>query len=139
MNIVEKMLERIRALYNDMAYVWGRCNELSEWNSWAEITGNWGLLQDLIMRAVLCVELVTGDLKAELKEIATSADKRKAAIAYVDSLIKLPPYMEWVDNLVIGGLVDAAVAALNKKYGKDWGVADKQSVARIAKAEGVGR
>lgn len=134
-----KILERIKALYNDMAFVWGRCNELAEWNSWAEIMANWTLLQDLIMRAVLCVELVTGDIKTELKQIATSEDKRKAAIAYVDGLIKLPGYLEWVDNIVIGGLVDAAVTTLNNKYGKEWGVSDKQSVARLARAEGVGR
>ncbi len=139
MNIVEKILERVKALYSDLVYVWGKCDELSEWDSLAEIKANWALLQDVAARAVLCVEYCATEIKAELKVLVTSADKKKAAIAYLDAWIKLPVYMEWVDDMVLGWMVDSAVAALNKKYGQEWGLTSKEAVAKVAKAEGVGR
>ena len=55
MNIVEKILAKVKALYSDLVYVWGKCDELSEWDSLAEIKANWALLQDVAARAVLCV------------------------------------------------------------------------------------
>ena len=139
MNIVEKILERVKALYSDFVYVWGKCDELSEWDSLAEIKANWALLQDVAARAVLCVEYCAGEIKNELKVLVTSAEKKKAAVAYLDAWIKLPVYMEWVDDMVLGWMVDSAVAALNKKYGQEWGLTSKSAVATMAKAEGVGK
>ena len=137
MTLVDKILERVKALYNDMAYVWGKCNELADWDTWEEIKAKWPMLQDLSMRAVLCVESVSNDIKTECQQIASSKEKRDAAVAYVDSMIKLPGYMEWVDNMLIGYFVDTAVTMLNKKYGKAWGT-DKANIAKVAKAEGAG-
>ena len=139
MNIVEKILAKVKALYSDLVYVWGKCDELSEWDSLAEIKANWALLQDVATRAMLCVEYCAGELKAELKVLVSSADKKKAAVAYLDAWIKLPVYMEWVDDMVLGWMVDSAVAALNKKYGQEWGLTSKEAVAKVAKAEGVGK
>ena len=139
MNIVEKILERVKALYSDLVYVWGKCDELSEWDSLAEIKANWALLQDVAARAVLCVEYCATEIKNELKVLVSSADKKKAAVAYLDAWIKLPVYMEWVDDMVLGWMVDSAVAALNKKYGQEWGLTSKEAVAKVAKAEGVGK
>ena len=139
MNIVEKILAKVKALYSDLMYVWGKCDELSEWDSLAEIKANWALLQDVAARSVLCVEYCAGEIKNELKVLVSSEDKKKAAVAYLDAWIKLPVYMEWVDDMVLGWMVDSAVAALNKKYGKEWGLTSKEAVAKVAKAEGVGR
>ena len=92
-------------------------------------------------RVVQIVASVSGvkEIKNELKVLVSSADKKKAAVAYLDAWIKLPVYMEWVDDMVLGWMVDSAVAALNKKYGQEWGLTSKEAVAKVAKAEGVGK
>jgi len=130
-NIVDVIMDRLRALMSDMSYVWGKTNELSEWDSLAEIKANWSLLMDLATRAVLCVESVALQVKAELQLIATSEEKRKAAVAYLDGMIKLPIYLEWIDDMVLGYIVDATVGALNRKYGKTWGVTNRTKAAEI--------
>ena len=115
MNIVDVIMDRLRALMSDMSYVWGKTNELSEWDSLAEIKANWNMLMDLATRAVLCVESVALQVKAELQLIATSEEKRKAAVAYLDGMIKLPIYLEWMDDMILGYIVDTTVGALNRK------------------------
>ena len=131
MNIVDVIMERIRVLMSDMSYVWGKTNELSEWDSLAEIKENWSLLMDLATRAVLCVESVALQVKAELQLIATSEEKRKAAVAYLDGMIKLPVYLEWMDDMILGYIVDMTVRALNRKYGKTWDVSSRTKTAEI--------
>ena len=131
MNIVDVIMDRLRALMSDMSYVWGKTNELSEWDSLAEIKANWNMLMDLATRAVLCVESVALQVKAELQLIATSEEKRKAAVAYLDGMIKLPVYLEWMDDMILGYIVDTTVGALNRKYGKAWGVTNRTKAAEI--------
>lgn len=131
MNIVDVIMERIRVLMSDMSYVWGKTNELSEWDSLAEIKANWSLLMDLATRAVLCVESVALQVKAELQLIATSEEKRKAAVAYLDGMIKLPVYLEWMDDMILGYIVDMTVRALNRKYGKTWDVSSRTKTAEL--------
>jgi hypothetical protein len=133
MNIVNTILERVRVLMDDMAFVWGKIDELSEWDSLAEIKSNWNLLMELATRAVVCVEATSADIRKELQVIATSEEKRKAAVAYIDTWIKLPPYLEWMDNMVIGYVVDTTVGALNRKYGKDWGVTSRSRAVEIVR------
>lgn len=131
MNIVDVIMERIRVLMSDMSYVWGKTNELSEWDSLAEIKANWSLIMDLATRAVLCVESVALQVKAELQLIATSEEKRKAAVAYLDGMIKLPVYLEWMDDMILGYIVDMTVRALNRKYGKTWDVSSRTKTAEL--------
>ena len=131
MNIVDVIMERIRVLMSDTSYVWGKTNELSEWDSLAEIKGNWSLLMDLATRAVLCVESVALQVKAELQLIATSEEKRKAAVSYLDGMIKLPVYLEWMDDMILGYIVDMTVRALNRKYGKTWDVSSRTKTAEL--------
>lgn len=40
-------------------------------------------------------------------------EKRKAAIRLLDGFIKLPIYLEWADDIIIGWLIDRAVEKLN--------------------------
>ena len=131
MNTVDVIMERIRALMSDTSYVWGKTNELSEWDSLAEIKANWGLLMDLATRAVLCVEFVALQAKAELQLIATNEEKRKAAVSYLDGMIKLPVYLEWMDDMILGYIVDMTVRALNRKYGKTWDVSSRTKTAEL--------
>ncbi len=43
----------------------------------------------------------------------SGADKKAAVVKKLDELIKLPPYLEWVDDIVIAALVDQACEKLN--------------------------
>ena len=132
MNIVEKILERVKGLMADMAFCWGKMDTLAAWDSLAEIKANWAMLVDLAPRVVLCVEFISSQLKAEVGTLAQSAEKRAAAVAYLDALLVLPPYLEWLDNMILGYLVDSVVAALNKRYGKDWGATSHERLAKLA-------
>lgn len=43
----------------------------------------------------------------------TGPEKKAAAVKLIDDFIKLPAYLEWVDNIVIGWLIDLAVEKCN--------------------------
>ena len=43
----------------------------------------------------------------------SGADKKAAVVKKLDDLIKLPPYLEWVDDMIISSLVDQACEKLN--------------------------
>jgi hypothetical protein len=47
-------------------------------------------------------------------------DKRDAVVKIIDDLIKLPFYLELLDGLVIGIIIDRIISALNKKFGHSW-------------------
>ena len=43
----------------------------------------------------------------------TGAEKRAAVVKKLDDLIKLPFYLEWIDDIILGVLVDNACKVLN--------------------------
>ena len=43
----------------------------------------------------------------------SGADKKAAVVKKLDDMIDLPPYLEWVDNIVIAALIDQACEKLN--------------------------
>lgn len=43
----------------------------------------------------------------------SGAEKKAAVVKKLDDLIKLPIYLEWVDDMIIGYLVDQACEKLN--------------------------
>ena len=49
------------------------------------------------------------------------AEKRKAVIEKLDDMIVLPSYLEWVDDIIIGKLVDMVCDKLNDFAGHDFG------------------
>ena len=49
-----------------------------------------------------------------------SAEKRKAVIEKLDDMIVLPSYLEWVDDIIIGKLVDMVCDKLNDFAGHDF-------------------
>ena len=51
----------------------------------------------------------------------TGAEKRKAVIKKLDDMIVLPSYLEWVDDIIIGKLVDMVCDKLNDFAGHDFG------------------
>ena len=54
----------------------------------------------------------------------SGGDKRTAVIKKLDDIIKLPPYLEWIDDIIIGAMVDKACAKLNEYAGHDFGNAE---------------
>lgn len=73
----------------------------------------WEKYQALKVKVVEAVQLVEKEFKGKSGE-----EKREAAIHIMDDLIKLPLYLEWADNVLIGWLVDLAVEKLN--FFSDW-------------------
>ena len=51
----------------------------------------------------------------------TGAEKRAAVVAKLDDLIELPCYLEWVDDIILGVLVDNACKVLNDFAGHEFG------------------
>lgn len=70
-----------------------------------------GLVDDVIV----LVEKFSRDV-----DCLSSKEKQKAAKEFLDSLIILNPFLEWVDNIVIDCLIAAVVEAKNKNLGKEW-------------------
>ena len=48
-------------------------------------------------------------------------EKRAAVIKKIDDMIPLPSYVEWVDDIIIGKIVDMACEKLNAFAGHDFG------------------
>lgn len=51
----------------------------------------------------------------------TGAEKKTAVVKMLDDMIKLPAYLEWVDDLIISWVVDKACELLNDEKGHDFG------------------
>jgi len=128
----DDLLTRVKALYSDLSYVWGNCNSLSKWDSWEEFQNNFALIQALYPRIVACVEYCSQKIKEETKLVCTNAEKKAAAKQFIDDMVQLNGIGEIVSDWIIGWGIDAVVAALNEKYGKDWGITDPSSVVATA-------
>lgn len=63
--------------------------------------------------------------------------KREAVIKKLDDMIKLPAYLEWLDNAIIGAIVDKACAKLNEYAGHDFGNAELSQEQEIELAQGI--
>ena len=73
----------------------------------------------------------------------SGADKKAAVVKRLDELIKLPAYLEWVDDMIISYLVDQACEKLNKLTAHNFGGveindADKAKVADEMKVQNNG-
>ena len=51
----------------------------------------------------------------------SGAEKKAAVVKKLDDMIKLPSYLEWVDDVIIGYIVDKACEKLNDFAGHDFG------------------
>ena len=51
----------------------------------------------------------------------SGAEKKKAVVEKLDEMITLPSYLEWVDDIIIGKLVDMACDKLNLFAGHNFG------------------
>ena len=71
------------------------------------------------------------------KELAgkTGAEKKAAVVKKLDELIKLPPYLEWVDDMVIPYLIDQACEKLNALTAHNFGNIELNDVDKARVAE----
>ena len=58
-------------------------------------------------------------------------EKRDAVVARLDEMIKLPFYLEWLDDKLIGILVDLVCGKLNQVYAHHFADA-KPDIAKLA-------
>ena len=64
-------------------------------------------------------------------------DKKAAVIKKLDELIKLPTYLEWIDDIVISYLVDQACEKLNALTAHSFKDIEFNSVDKARIAEGM--
>jgi hypothetical protein len=74
------------------------------------------ILAAIVKEAVEMMERVSNDID----DVVEGADKRKAVVEFLDDIIKLPIWAEPFDGMVIGIIVDKAVAEWNDENGKNW-------------------
>lgn len=51
----------------------------------------------------------------------SGAEKKAAVVKKLDDMITLPSYLEWIDDIIIGKLIDTVCENLNKIIGHDFG------------------
>lgn len=60
----------------------------------------------------------------------SGAEKKAAVVKKLDDMITLPSYLEWIDDIIIGCIVDKACEKLNAfaghKFGELKGLTEKQ-------------
>ena len=64
----------------------------------------------------------------------SGTEKKAAVVKRLDDLIKLPFYLEWVDDIVLSWIVDAACEKLNKFAGHKFAniVLDEEQEKKLA-------
>ena len=68
----------------------------------------------------------------------SGAEKKAAVVKKLDDMITLPPYLEWVDDIIIGKLVDIACEKLNTLTGHNFEkleLSEKQKQELVAEIE----
>ena len=63
--------------------------------------------------------------------------KREAVIKKLDDMITLPPYLEWVDDIFIGAMVDKACAKLNEYAGHNFSDIELNQAQEIELAQEI--
>lgn len=74
------------------------------------------LVVDVFLQVIKTVEKVT----FEAGEMAKGKDKLDAVCEFLDDVVSLPFYLEWVDGPAIKMIVTFLVNQLNKLFGNDW-------------------
>lgn len=80
--------------------------------TWQEIKNLKNKIKSLILEQILWSEK---NLKNK-----SGHEKKLAVIQKLDDLIKLPEYLEWVDNALLSWLIDAICQKINSSYGHNF-------------------
>lgn len=83
--------------------------------AWQEFMHNIDLLSEMMEQVVITVEKAS-----KVLGILEGGAKLEAAVQFLDKLIRLPFFLEWLDGPLFRFAISYVVRALNKKYGHDW-------------------
>lgn len=50
----------------------------------------------------------------------TGAEKKSAVVKKIDDMVKLPAYLEWLDDIIIGKIIDSVCKKLNAISGHNF-------------------
>ena len=89
-----------------------------------------GILEDAKQKIVEQVIWAEKELKGK-----TGSEKKAAVVKRLDDLIKLPAYLEWVDDMIISYLVDQACEKLNALTAHNFGNAELNEADKAKVAE----
>lgn len=68
----------------------------------------------------------------------TGAEKKAYVVKSLDELIRLPLWLEPVDSVIFGALIDLICDKLNAKYGHIWGDIAAKNVMSVIREEAPG-
>lgn len=68
----------------------------------------------------------------------TGAEKKAYVVKTLDELIRLPLWLEPVDSVIFGALIDLICDKLNAKYGHIWGDIAAKNVMSVITEKGAG-
>ncbi|MEW6556060.1 MAG: hypothetical protein AB1349_01745 [Elusimicrobiota bacterium] len=85
--------------------------------AWEEFKHNLDLLWNFLEKIMFSVER-----GARVLTITEGGTKLEAAVKFIDELIKLPFWLEWLDQHVVQLLLSLLVKKTNDQYGHDWSV-----------------
>ena len=102
------------------------------WKSLEDAFSNTGNLTEIASGLVLLTEAATEEVSQDPNVVVAGKDKQQAVVQILESWIKLPVFLEWLDDLVLPWLVNLVVGRYNEKS-KNWGPA-QQLIAAGCKA-----
>lgn len=106
LKIRAESLDKVREFITEFKEDLEPMEELKDWDTVPEVFLNLKRIISM-MRDVALMYIYITDITGEL---ISSGDMKAATKKTIDDLIKLPLYLEWVDNIIIDGLVDGAFA-----------------------------
>lgn len=84
--------------------------------AWDEFKHNIKLINNLITKVIVTVEKIA----VTVLGVSSGGAKLEAAVQYLDDVVKLPFFAEFVDAPFFRLIISFAVDKINEKYGNDW-------------------
>lgn len=128
---VEALKTEGKAIFTEAKNILETMDEFKEWDSVEEIVSNATKINSVILRVVSAIEIAADNLKKDIDDIS-SGDKLDAAVAILDDALKLPWYLEFVDNIAIKITITLAIDLLNQTDGRKF---DTKQALEILKGE----
>lgn len=128
MNKINELKKMIKDLVEICTTELSGMNELKEWDSVKEILENIKGLANILKQVALIALVASDAIHSNLGEEFSDDDIIDTVKDYLDDAIRLPIYLEWLDDIIIDLMIDGAMAGAKKLFDKD----DKQ--VRIIKA-----
>jgi len=81
-----------------------------------------GIVNKLVTAGAVIIEAVkiAEKMVIDLGEIGAGSEKKEAVKAWIDKCVDLPFYLEMLDGIVAGIMIDAVVTYYNAKFGRQW-------------------